>query len=57
MKELIRLQGLRKVYILGTEKVVALNRIDLTIGDGEICCILGTSGSVKSTLLNLLAGL
>lgn len=57
MKELIRLQGLRKVYILGTEKVVALNRIDLTIGDGEICCILGTSGSGKSTLLNLLAGL
>lgn len=57
MKELIRLEGLRKVYVLGTEKVVALNRIDLTIGEGEICCILGTSGSGKSTLLNMLAGL
>ena len=57
MKDLIRLIGLRKVYPLGTEKVVALSRIDLTIQEGEICCIHGTSGSGKSTLLNMLAGL
>lgn len=49
--------GLRKVYKIGNEKVVALNKIDLEINKGEVCCVLGTSGSGKSTLLNMLAGL
>lgn len=53
----ISVEGLRKVYKLGTEKVVALDRINLNIEKGEICCILGTSGSGKSTFLNMLAGL
>ncbi|HOV42273.1 MAG TPA: ATP-binding cassette domain-containing protein, partial [Oscillospiraceae bacterium] len=53
----IEVKGLRKVYKLGSEKVVALNKIDLEIEKGEICCILGTSGSGKSTFLNMLAGL
>jgi putative ABC transport system ATP-binding protein len=42
---------------MGSEKVVALNSINLEIISGEICCILGTSGSGKSTLLNMMAGL
>ena len=49
--------GLRKVYRVGDEKVVALDQIDLAIEKGQVCCILGTSGSGKSTLLNQLAGL
>ena len=53
----IEVKGLRKVYRLGSEKVVALDRIDLEIEKGEVCCILGTSGSGKSTLLNMMAGL
>jgi len=53
----IEVKDLRKVYKIGTEKVVALNKINLTIYRGEICCILGTSGSGKSTLLNMMAGL
>lgn len=53
----IEVRGLRKIYLLGTEKVVALDKIDLRIEQGEICCILGTSGSGKSTFLNMLAGL
>ena len=53
----IEVKNLRKVYILGTEKVIALNKINLNIERGEICCILGTSGSGKSTFLNMLAGL
>lgn len=53
----ICVKDLRKVYKVGTEKVVALNKIDLTIARGDICCILGTSGSGKSTLLNMMAGL
>lgn len=53
----ITVEGLRKVYRLGSEKVIALDHIDLTVERGEICCILGTSGSGKSTFLNMLAGL
>ena len=57
MEPIISVKGLRKVYRIGKEKVVALDRIDLDIMPGEICCIVGTSGSGKSTLLNQLAGL
>lgn len=54
---IIEVKDLRKVYKVGTERVVALNQINLSIFKGEICCILGTSGSGKSTLLNMMAGL
>lgn len=56
-KSLIEIKGLKKVYRIGDQKVVALNKIDLEIKEGEICCLLGTSGSGKSTLLNMMAGL
>lgn len=54
---LIEIKDIRKVYRVDTEKIVALNRINLSIEQGEICCVFGTSGSGKSTLLNILAGL
>ncbi len=54
---LMSLKDVRKVYRVGSEKVVALDSISLDIEKGEICCILGTSGSGKSTLLNMMAGL
>ena len=53
----IEIEGLRKVYRIGAERVIAIDRIDLTIARGEVCCLLGPSGSGKSTLLNLIAGL
>jgi len=54
---MIKVQNLRKVYKVGSEKVVALDNINLEIEKGEFCCIVGPSGSGKSTLLNQLAGL
>ena len=57
LETVIKVENLRKVYKLGTEKVIALGCVNLEIHRGEICCILGTSGSGKSTLLNMLAGL
>ncbi len=54
---IIRTEGLRKVYAVGKERVVALNNVDISVEKGEFCCIVGQSGSGKSTLLNQLAGL
>lgn len=53
----MELRGVRKVYTMGQEKVVALDSIDLDVYKGEIICLLGPSGSGKSTLLNMMAGL
>ncbi len=53
----IRVKNLYKVFRVGNTKVRALNGVDLTIRRGEFCAIVGTSGSGKSTMLNMLAGL
>jgi putative ABC transport system ATP-binding protein len=57
MKPLIEAINLRKVYRMGEEKVVALDDLSLTVEKGEIICLVGASGSGKSTFLNLVAGL
>ena len=54
MKEIIRVEKLRREFIVGGEKVKALRGISFTIGEGEFVTIMGTSGSGKSTLLNIL---
>lgn len=56
-KPFIRISHIRKVYRMGEEKVVALDDVSLEIERGEIVCFLGTSGSGKSTFLNMVAGL
>lgn len=53
----IRISHIRKVYRMGEEKVIALDDVSLDIRRGEIVCFLGTSGSGKSTFLNMVAGL
>ena len=54
MKEIIRLEDIRRNFIVGEETVHALRGISFTIGEGEFVTIVGTSGSGKSTLLNIL---
>lgn len=50
-------KGLTKVYGSGNSKVVALDRVDLEILEGDFISIVGPSGSGKSTLFHLLSGL
>ena len=54
---IIEVKNLRKEYPVLDETVVALERVNLAIPQGQICCIYGESGSGKSTLLNPLAGM
>ena len=50
----IALQGVSKVFPGG---VVAVDDVDLEIGDGEFMVLVGPSGCGKSTLLRMIAGL
>ena len=57
MKTVIKVKDLYKLYRVGDEVVHALDGLDFQIYEGEFCAIVGTSGSGKSPLLNMLAGL
>lgn len=52
-----RAEGLSKIYGSGETRVVALDAVDVEIGQGEFTAIMGPSGSGKSTLMHCLAGL
>ena len=52
--EILRCEGVKKVYGSGSNQVVALNGIDLSVNKGEFVAIIGASGSGKSTLLHIL---
>lgn len=51
---IIKIDNLRREFIVGGEKVKALRGVSFQIRNGEFVTIMGTSGSGKSTLLNLL---
>ena len=52
--EILKCEGVRKVYGTGENQVTALNGIDLSVSKGEFVAIVGASGSGKSTLLHIL---
>ena len=51
---LLRLQGIKKTYRIGTLEVPAVCGVDLCVDHGEYLAIMGSSGSGKSTLMNLI---
>ena len=54
MSELIRVENLHKIYHMGDVEVPALRGIDLAITGGEFVAVMGSSGSGKSTFMNIL---
>ena len=54
MNTIIKVNELRKDYHIGEVTVHALRKVDMEINEGEFVAIMGTSGSGKSTMLNIL---
>ena len=52
--EILKCEGIKKVYGSGVNQVKALDGIDLVVNKGEFVAIIGASGSGKSTLLHIL---
>lgn len=53
-KEIIRIEHIRRDFVVGGETVHALRGVSFPIREGEFVTIMGTSGSGKSTMLNIL---
>ncbi len=52
--EILRCEGVSKIYGNGENQVRALDEIDLSVEAGEFVSVVGASGSGKSTLLHIL---
>ncbi|PZW42620.1 putative ABC transport system ATP-binding protein [Mesonia algae] len=53
-KEIIKIENLKRQFTMGSETVHALKGVSFDIQEGEFVTIMGSSGSGKSTMLNIL---
>jgi NitT/TauT family transport system ATP-binding protein len=56
-KSMVSIRGVSRVHGRDEHRVLALERIDLDVRQGELLCLVGASGCGKSTLLHMIAGL
>lgn len=55
--EIVKTTGLKKYFVNGEYEVRALDDVSISIEDGEFVALAGSSGSGKTTMLNMLGGL
>jgi putative ABC transport system ATP-binding protein len=53
-KEIIKMMSIEKVYKMGSNTFKALDKVSLSISQGEYVAIVGPSGAGKSTLMNII---
>jgi len=56
-EDIIRLRDVNKSFIVGDDKINAVNGVDITIKKGDFVAVVGPSGSGKSTMMNLIGAL
>lgn len=54
MNPVIQLHDIEKTYVMGNQKVYALQKLNCDINRGEYVALMGPSGSGKSTLMNII---
>jgi putative ABC transport system ATP-binding protein len=57
MDAIVRLRGVTKTHALGRSEVHALRGVDVEVTRGEMLAVMGSSGSGKSTMLNIVGTL
>jgi len=54
---MVELRDVTRIYRLGNRRVRALDRVSITVDEGEFVAVIGPSGSGKSTLLHVIGGI
>ena len=57
MRNLLKIDNLRKIYHTPKEEILALDNFSYTLSEGEFVSIVGPSGCGKSTILSILSDL
>ena len=57
MRPILELNGVSKSFGRAHERATILHDVNLTVNEGDFVSIIGYSGTGKSTLINLIAGL
>lgn len=57
MKEILKINNLKKAYHTKRNEVLAVDNFSFTLYEGEFVAIVGPSGCGKSTILSILSGL